>query len=123
MLRFYAYKGCDGCRKARRWLQLNHISFEEIAIREHPPTLPELEQALQAKGGVKPLFNTSGVDYRQSGMKDKLPRLTSAEALTCLSGNGNLVKRPFLIDSAERICLVGFKENEWFDALQSQFSR
>ncbi len=122
MLRFYAYTGCDGCRKARRWLQGNNVAFKEIAIREQPPTLSELEQALKAKGSVKPLFNTSGVDYRQSGMKDKLPRLTTAEALACLTGNGNLVKRPFLIDSAQGISLVGFKENEWFDALQTQFS-
>jgi arsenate reductase len=122
MLRFYAYKGCDGCRKARRWLKVNNVTFKEIAIREHPPTVPELEQALKAKGCVKPLFNTSGMDYRQSGMKDKLPRLTSAEALRCLADNGNLVKRPFLIDPDQGISLIGFKENEWFNALQTQFS-
>jgi arsenate reductase len=115
MLIFYAYKGCDSCRKARKWLDAHGIAFQEIAIREQPPTLAELTLALNIKTSLKPLFNTSGVDYRQLGMKDKLPQMTTHEALTHLSENGNLVKRPFLIDPEQNLCLIGFKENEWAD--------
>ncbi len=117
MLRFYAYKGCDGCRKARKWLQANDILFEEIAIREQPPSIVELKLALEILGNIKLLFNTSGVDYRQVGMKDKLPTLTESEALTYLAETGNLVKRPFLIDTSSRVCLAGFKEAVWSETL------
>jgi len=110
MLRFYAYKGCDGCRKARKWLNERAVTFEEVAIRDTPPSLDELKQALQTHG-LKPLFNTSGMDYRQLGMKDKLPNMSEEEALNQLAENGNLIKRPFLIGSD--LSLVGFKENIW----------
>ena len=114
MYRFYAYKGCDGCRKARKWLTANNIDFEELAIRDTPPSLDELSQAC-AEHGLKRLFNTSGMDYRQLGMKDKLPTLSEEEALSMLTDNGNLIKRPFLIGA--ELSLVGFKEDDWEKAL------
>ena len=114
MIRFYAYKGCDSCRRARKWLLANAIDFEEIPIRECPPTLEELQCALKAKGSLKPLFNTSGVDYRKMSLKDQLPDLSENEALTLLNSNGNLIKRPFLIGKG--LSLVGFKEAEWTEA-------
>lgn len=114
MLRFYAYKGCDGCRKARKWLTAREIPFEEIPVREQPPSIKELQQA-SSQLGLKALFNTSGMDYRQLGMKDKLPVMSEAEALQCLHERGNLVKRPFLID--ENIALSGFKDDIWAEKL------
>lgn len=115
MIRFYAYKGCDSCRRARKWLQTEGISFKEIAIRDQPPTLAELQHALKIKGRLKALFNTSGMDYRKMGMKDKLPSLDDSDALLLLSQNGNLIKRPFVTDG--KICLIGFKLEEWQEQL------
>ena len=111
MLKFYSYNNCSSCRKARKWLEANRIPFDKIAIREHPPTLKELEQVHRAKGNIKQLFNTSGMDYRQMGMKDTLPTLTNPAALDLLANNGNLIKRPFVV--GDDISLVGFKEAEW----------
>ncbi len=42
VIRIYAYKGCDSCRKAIKWLQAEGIEFEELAIRETPPSKEEL---------------------------------------------------------------------------------
>ena len=116
MLRFYAYKGCDGCRKARKWLVENDIDFTEIAIRETPPTLNELEQAYEHLGNLRLLFNTSGMDYRQQGLKDTLPTMQTQEALQLLNKNGNLVKRPFLV--GPNVALTGFKEEIWSQTLR-----
>ena len=41
--------------------------------------------------------------------------MTTAAALTLLAGNGNLVKRPFLI--GDGVARVGFGEKEWMAAL------
>lgn len=118
MLKFYAYQGCSTCRSASKWLTAHQIAFEEAAIRETPPTVPELKAMLAAKGGdLRPLFNTSGMDYRAMNLKEKLPAMTEAEALTLLSENGNLVKRPFALDPKAGVFLVGFKEAEWQAAL------
>jgi arsenate reductase len=118
MLKLYAYQGCSTCRNAVKWLKQHGIPFEEIAIREQPPTTLELEAALKSRGGdLGALFNRSGQDYRALGMKDKLPAMSQSGALQLLSKNGNLVKRPFAIDEKKRVVLVGFKETEWESAL------
>lgn len=109
MLKFYGYKGCDTCRKARKDLEAKGIPFLEFAIRETPPTLQELRAMLQAcEGNIKKLFNTSGQDYRALQLGTKLPSMSEEEALTLLTSNGNLVKRPFLIDEANGIYQVGY---------------
>ena len=43
--------------------------------------------------------------------------MSEADALKLLSGNGNLVKRPFVIDENAGVFLTGFKEPEWREAL------
>lgn len=59
----------------------------------------------------KRLFNTSGNDYKELGLKDKLGSMSLEEQLDLLSKNGNLVKRPFVL--GEDFGFVGFKEEEW----------
>jgi arsenate reductase len=113
-MKVYTYKNCSTCRDAVKWLREHAISFEELPIRETPPSLEELRAALVAFGGdPRPLFNTSGQDYRALGLKDKLPAMSADEALALLAANGNLVKRPFVIDSKRGILLTGFKPAEW----------
>ena len=118
MLKVYVYTGCSTCRSALKWLKDKSISFTEAAIRETPPTVKELKAMLSGrKGELKALFNTSGMDYRAMGLKDKLPAMSEAEALELLSKNGNLVKRPFALDEKAGVFLVGFREPEWQKAL------
>jgi len=118
MLKVYAYQGCSTCKNALKWLKARGIPHQEQPIRDTPPTVPELRAMLKAKGGdLRPLFNTSGQDYRALGLKDTLPTLTVEAALDLLSRNGNLVKRPFALDETTGTHLVGFKEPEWQQAL------
>jgi arsenate reductase len=116
MVSVYTYSGCDTCRKALKWLKERGIPHEVKPIRETPPTVAELKSAVAASGGeLRPLFNTSGGDYRELGLKDKLPGMTADEAVALLSKNGNLVKRPFVV--GDGVVLAGFKEEEWQRAL------
>jgi arsenate reductase len=111
-LEIYTLKTCDTCRKALKWLRDHNIPFEEIAIREQPPTLAELHLALKsADGDIRKLFNTSGLDYRALNLKDKLPTMPESEALALLASNGNLIKRPFLIKGD--LALSGFDPQKW----------
>ena len=116
MLTVYAYKGCDTCQKALKWLKNRGVPHEVKAIRETPPTAEEILMAVTAfKGELRPLFNTAGGDYRELNLKDKLPEMSTREAVDLLTGNGNLVKRPFVI--GDGVVLVGFKEAEWEKAI------
>lgn len=112
----YTYKNCDTCRRAVNWLETRGIAFEERPIREIPPGIAELRRMLKAYGGeMRRLFNTSGRDYRALNLGAKLPGLGVDEALALLSGNGNLVKRPFLLGAG--VAQVGFDEKSWAAAL------
>jgi len=116
MLKIYTYSNCSTCRLAVKWLRDKGLAFDERPIRETPPTAAELRTMLAAHGGnVKRLFNTSGRDYRELQLGPKLEAMNSSDALALLAGNGNLVKRPFLLgpDAA----LVGFDAAAWSAAL------
>lgn len=116
-MKIYTLKTCDSCRKATKWLKENSIDFTEVPIRETPPTKAALSRALKATGEIKKLFNTSGQDYRSLNMKEKLPTLSEADAISLLASNGNLIKRPFLISGDTT--LVGFKADIWADSLNT----
>lgn len=116
MLTVYTYANCSTCKQAVKWLRAHRIAFAEKAIRETPPTPTELRQMLaRLNGEMRRLFNTSGLDYRSLGLKDKLPAMTEAEAIALLAVNGNLVKRPFLL--GPNVGLVGFDAKVWQAAL------
>lgn len=116
MLTVYAYRNCSTCRNALKWLDSHGIAYQLKAIRETPPAIAELEAALGLlQGDVRRLFNTSGMDYRNLGLADKLPSMRTADTLSLLAENGNLVKRPFLIGKG--IALAGFKPADWDKAL------
>ncbi|HLP41912.1 MAG TPA: arsenate reductase family protein [Fibrobacteria bacterium] len=109
MLKFYGYRKCSTCRKAEKALEKFGRKFEFIDITESPPSQAELVRIVR-QGGVelKKLFNTSGVQYRELGIKDKLAGMGEAEILALLAGNGRLVKRPLVTDGNRST--VGFDE-------------
>ncbi len=116
-LTIYTYANCDTCRRATKWLRAREIAFVEKPIRETPPTPGELRAMLAAHGGeLRKLFNTSGRDYREQKLGEKLPTLTPEAALKLLAANGNLVKRPFLLGPGG-VAQVGFDEPVWAGAL------
>lgn len=118
MLTIYTYANCDRCRAAIKWLKTEGIAFTERPIRETPPTVEELRTMLAAyRSERRRLFNTSGRDYRELQLGEKLPSLSDSAALKLLATNGNLVKRPFLI--GDGVALVGFDETAWRASLRA----
>lgn len=110
-MKVYVYKKCSTCRKAQEWLDERHIEYDELPIREQPPAQAELKRVAGYLGGVKKLFNTSGGDYKELNLKDRLPHMSDDEAIELLSSRGNLVKRPFVV--GKDLGIVGFREAEW----------
>jgi arsenate reductase len=119
MLTVYTYAKCSTCRAATKWLREQGVPFEERPIRETPPSLAELRRMLAARDGeLRRLFNTSGADYREQRLGEKLPELSADEALALLAGNGNLVKRPFAL--GEGVALTGFDAEAWQQAFSQR---
>ena len=97
-MKFYGYKKCGTCRKAEQFLKQRGVAFTEIPIREQPPAAAELRLAAGFyEGNWRKLFNTSGQDYKAMRLSVRLPEMSEAEILKLLAGNGNLVKRPFVV--------------------------
>ena len=65
---------------------------------------------------LKRFFNTSGMKYKELGLKDKLPNMTEEEQYALLATDGMLVKRPILV--GEEFAIPGFKEASWEEVLK-----
>lgn len=113
---FIHYPKCTTCQKAKKWLDSHNISYTERHIKEENPTLEELTQWYKASGlPLKKFFNTSGMLYREMGLKDKLADMPEEEQLKLLSSDGMLVKRPIIVKGDT--VLTGFREKEWEEKL------
>lgn len=111
------YRKCSTCQKALKWLEENNVQFEERAIKEQNPSYEELKSWHQMSGlPLKKFFNTSGLIYKDLGLKDKLPTMSEDEQLHLLATDGMLVKRPLVI--GDGFVLTGFKESEWEEKLK-----
>lgn len=106
------YEKCTTCRRAEAWLRSRGASFTVRPIREENPTAEELRRWIAMSGlPSHRFFNTSGLRYKELGLKDKLPCMTEEERIALLSSDGMLVKRPLLV--GDDFVLVGFREAEW----------
>ena len=109
MIQFYGYKKCGTCRKAEKLLERAGVSYTFIDITEQPPTATMINSIAQQAGvALKKLFNTSGVQYRELKIKERLAALSDKEIVTLLAGNGRLIKRPLVTDGNR--ATVGFDE-------------
>ncbi len=112
MMLFLCYPKCSTCQKARAFLEERGVACTLRDIKEDRPTADELRQWWERSGlPLKKFFNTSGLQYKALGLKDRLPAMGEEEQLRLLSSDGMLVKRPILV--GEDVVLVGFRQAEW----------
>lgn len=111
-LTFYWYPKCGTCRNAKKWLDAHNVSYQDVHIVENTPSREELEKLYKKSGlDFKKFFNTSGMKYRELGLKDKVKTASDEELLDILASDGMLIKRP-LLTNGEKVTL-GFKEEEY----------
>ena len=95
------------------------MEYKERAIKEEKPTYEELKTWYEKSGlPLKKFFNTSGMLYKELGLKDKLLEMSEEEQLKLLSTDGMLVKRPLVV--GEKTVLTGFSEKAWTEQLLGQ---
>lgn len=117
MITNYTYPKCTTCRKAKKWLDDKGVQYNDINIAEQPPSKEELKKIYQASGyELKKFFNTSGMKYRELGLKDKLPEMGEEEQLELLASDGMLIKRPLAWDGEK--ATLGFKEADYENTWQ-----
>lgn len=114
---FLEYPKCSTCKKAKKWLDDHGVNYEDRHIVEDNPKVEELKAWHKISGlPLRRFFNTSGMLYRELGIKKRFEEgMTDEEAFDLLATNGMLVKRPLVI--GKDFVLVGFKEAQWEEAL------
>ena len=113
---FLCYPRCGTCKKAVKWLEENNVEVTTRDITLENPSVEELTAWLAQSGlPIRRFFNTSGIKYREMGLKERVAQDSTETLLQLLSTDGMLVKRPLLI-TADKV-LVGFKEEEYQELL------
>ena len=114
---FIEYPKCTTCKKAKKWLDEHGVEYVDRHIVEDNPTAAELAEWHERSGlPLRRFFNTSGMKYRELGIKAKLDAgMTDEECYELLATDGMLVKRPLVV--GEDLVLIGFKESAWEEAL------
>ena len=119
MYLFIEYPKCSTCKRAKKFLDDNNISYQDRNIVTDNPSKEEIEKFLKISGmDIKSFFNTSGNLYKQLNLKDKLQSMSLDEKISLLSTDGMLVKRPILV--SDDFVLTGFKEQVWKDVLVNE---
>ena len=115
-MKLYGYSKWSTVKKAKVWLKENNIEFEDIEIVKNPLSKEELREIYESSGyELKKFFNTSGVKYRELGLKDIVKNESDEKLLEILASDGMLIKRPIAFDGKNVV--IGFKEDEWKEKL------
>ena len=106
---FVEYPKCSTCKKAKAWLDEHGVEYIDRDIVLDNPTADELATWIARSGlPVRRFFNSSGMKYRELGLKD-------GECYELLATDGMLVKRPLLV--GDDFAIPGFRESAWVEAL------
>ena len=114
---FIEYPKCTTCKKAKKWRDEHGVEYTDRHIVEDNPTAGELAVWQERSGlPLRRFFNTSGMKYRELGIKAQLDAgMSDEDAFALLATDGMLVKRPLVI--GDDFVLVGFREEAWAEAL------
>ena len=113
MFTLYWYPKCSTCKNAKKWLENHGQSVETIDMIQQVPDAQLLAAWIKESGlPIRRFFNTSGMKYRELGLKDKIDDLTLEAACQILATDGMLIKRPILVKDGHFL-VNGFKENDY----------
>ena len=110
------YKRCSTCKNIEKLLEEKNISYDYREIDKDLLSIDELKKIKDsAEVDIFKLFNTSGVRYRELGLKDKKKDMTEEEIFDLLSSDGMLVKRPILLTDGK--AFVGPQVKKYLESL------
>lgn len=101
----FGIKNCDTVKKARKWLEQNHIDYIFHDVRSDGLSLSQIEQWISATGW-ETVLNRRGTTWR--GLDSKTQEQVSADNVAqLLLDNPAMIKRPVL--EQHGAITVGFK--------------
>ncbi|MCK1991491.1 Spx/MgsR family RNA polymerase-binding regulatory protein [Peribacillus muralis] len=115
-LTFFSYPSCTSCRKTKKWLNANHISFDERHLFRETPTEAELKRILElTTEGLDEVLATRSEAYK--GLLVNIDEMNLSNVIQLLTNEPRLLRRPILIDGEKLV--IGHNE----DALRNLVSQ
>ena len=109
MLTLYGIKNCDTVKRARQWLDKNHIAYRFHDFRTDG-LLPAQLNDFAARIDWNKLLNRSSASWRQLS-QDQQSELTAEKAIALMLTNPTLIKRPVL-DTGDKL-IIGFNVDHY----------
>ncbi len=106
---FYTSPGCASCRKAKRWLEDNHINFVEKNIFSNLLSEAEIKYLLsRCENGTDDIISTRSKAYQN--LKVDLEDMSLIQLTRFIQRNPSVLKRPIML--SERNMVVGYDDDE-----------
>ncbi|MFJ7754908.1 Spx/MgsR family RNA polymerase-binding regulatory protein [Peribacillus muralis] len=115
-LTFFSYPSCTSCRKTKKWLNANHISFDERHLFRETPTEAELMRILElTTEGLDEVLATRSEAFK--GLHVNIDEMMLFDVIQLLTKEPRLLRRPILTDGEKLV--IGHNE----DALRNLVSK
>lgn len=111
MITMYGIKNCDTIKKARRWLESNHIDYQFHDYRADGLT-DELLRSFINELGWEALLNTRGTTWRKLDEAQRASIDNADAAAALMREMPAMIKRPLLCAPGKPM-LLGFNESSY----------
>ena len=114
MTDIYGIKNCDTMKKAFKWLDSHHVSYNFHDYKKVGADKDVLTKAM-VQHGWDSVINRRGTTWRKLSDEQK-SSMDDMSAVECAMENPSIIKRPLLITDADDI-LLGFDEGQYREKL------
>ncbi len=109
MVTLYLTPSCTSCRKARKWLEENHIPYRERNLFKEPISLEEFKHILQlTEEGTEEIISTRSKIFQELNID--LEELSLKQLYAIVEAHPGILHRPIVVD--EKRLQIGYNEEE-----------
>lgn len=109
MVILFVSPSCTSCRKARRWLEINHIPYKERNIFAEPLSKTEIKKILQMTDvGTEEIISTRSKVFQELNVK--VESLSLNELYEIIEQYPGVLRRPIIMDNKR--LQIGYNEDE-----------
>jgi arsenate reductase (glutaredoxin) len=109
----YGIPSCDTVKKARKWLDARGVTYAFHDYKKQGADPAKIAGWVEKVGWEK-ILNRAGTTFKKLPEADK-EGLDAAKAVALMAANPSAIKRP-IVEHPDGL-LVGFRDNEWEQAL------
>ena len=113
----YGIPNCNTVKKARDWLESQHIAYEFHDFKKHGVSVQLLENWLTQQPYEK-LINRAGLTWRGLDDNTKANIIDNAAAIALMQAKTSVIKRPILEKNGV-IITIGFSESIYTEKLKA----